>query len=58
MSKPILTQIKRNILAFDQRYPKSIVVFTNTSEQSSAFSHESGSWASEPKVRTPPVNRD
>jgi hypothetical protein len=29
-----------------------ITIF-NTSEQSSAFNHEYGSWASEPKVRTP-----
>jgi hypothetical protein len=31
-----------------------ITIF-NTSEQSSAFNHEYGSWASEPKARTPTV---
>jgi hypothetical protein len=29
----------------------------NTSEQSSAFNHEDGSWASEPKARNPTVRK-
>jgi hypothetical protein len=32
-----------------------IIAIFNTSEQSSAFNHEYGSWASEPKARTPTV---
>jgi hypothetical protein len=31
------------------------IAISNTSEQSSAFNHEYGSWAAEPKARTPNV---
>jgi hypothetical protein len=38
----------------NERETETIAIF-NTSEQSSAFNHEYGSWASEPKARTPTV---
>jgi hypothetical protein len=34
-----------------------IIAIFNTSEQSSAFNHEYGSWASEPKARIPTAQR-
>jgi hypothetical protein len=34
---------------------EDIIAILNTSEQSSAFNHEYGGWASEPKARTPNV---
>jgi hypothetical protein len=37
-------------ILFSKSHLTTIAIF-NTSEQSSAFSHEYGSWASEPKVR-------
>jgi hypothetical protein len=36
---------------------KLIAIF-NTSEQSGAFNHEYGSWASEPKARTPTIQEN
>jgi hypothetical protein len=40
---------------FSRNFPFVLIAIFNPSEQSSAFNHEYGSWASEPKASTPTV---
>jgi hypothetical protein len=53
---PVLEKKEKHDRERAEVHVKITAIF-NTSEQSSAFNHGYGSWASEPKARTPAVRR-